>query len=760
MKMMGPELALLNIGQKKASRDHITAHKIALLVLIKEFSTVKNKNRTQKAYLSVEENVWIQTNQQHRDFAITTLKLIQNPDMDLKQLISIIKPILHPQTYTMVLDRLNELKLQGVAGIMDYIQSLESLLVDPHNQTPVVHKSSVLGLFLRRMLLAFDKLSFSQATKLYHKFCLYYKNGFKNDDSIYNEDISTISDHKIIDDDDKEFEDNQVLASQKQAEFFVAQQAALLQINEKEALSPPHLQQKIRELLKGNPELAEAHYLSFLNSLRVMEYCGAIENLYHHFDRSVHIHQDTKLSSNNEETDRNFRYAALNLAILHAKFGHKNEALSALKEAIMMAQEANDNICLQHALSWLYQLTPKNIENLIEHSIAKTGEHNMWYLSSLGVLALTQLKSLSSTNPAHVFEVMMKSDILNCQHSMTELMGSSYSQRAALWTLYGNSLMSVLISQLLLHLNISDPIRGGVYHIGKGTCLALCNIAKMYSSQGQYNSAIEVLSHAKELFNPHVELAHNWMLCEQIVLFERAIHHGKWQEASMAIASIDILDPLEATYRKALLLIYQGNKTESHTLVKKLLGKCKEKYGPPAYFLARILLLEAELFIQSSSYASAIPSLMKCLSICKDHHLMSYKLLTILYLSGVQFMLNLPHQALHLLDQIFINLLAQCSLYDKARAYLLYAKCLLACTKFDSLESKKEALLSSIQMISKSIDYFHKIEAFHRMKDAIYWQALVYNELGMTNERNSCSRQFRLLEQQFDCDTWTGIMIP
>jgi anaphase-promoting complex subunit 5 len=45
----------------------------------------------------------------------------------------------------------------------------------------------------------------------------------------------------------------------------------------------------------------------------------------------------------------------LNLAALHASFGQVSEAKLALREAIMLAQVAEDHVCLQHVLSWLYR---------------------------------------------------------------------------------------------------------------------------------------------------------------------------------------------------------------------------------------------------------------------------------------------------------------------------------------------------------------------------------------------------------------------
>ena len=42
-----------------------------------------------------------------------------------------------------------------------------------------------------------------------------------------------------------------------------------------------------------------------------------------------------------------------------------------------------------------------------------------------------------STNCCSVFEFLLKSDIVNCQHSMSDLMCTSYAQKAALWHMYG-----------------------------------------------------------------------------------------------------------------------------------------------------------------------------------------------------------------------------------------------------------------------------------------------------------------------------------
>lgn len=63
---------------------------------------------------------------------------------------------------------------------------------------------------------------------------------------------------------------------------------------------------------------------------------------------------------------------------------------------------------------------------------------------------------------------MRKSDLLNCQNSMVDLMSNSYSQKTALWQMYGKTDMANFFAQLLLHLNTSYMTRGSYPYNGEG----------------------------------------------------------------------------------------------------------------------------------------------------------------------------------------------------------------------------------------------------------------------------------------------------
>ena len=73
----------------------------------------------------------------------------------------------------------------GVGGLMDLSVSLEKMVshdkrLQEDQNIPLLHRASVVGLFLRRIILCFDKLSFSEVSHLYHNFKQYYEEGKLN----------------------------------------------------------------------------------------------------------------------------------------------------------------------------------------------------------------------------------------------------------------------------------------------------------------------------------------------------------------------------------------------------------------------------------------------------------------------------------------------------------------------------------------------------------------------------------------------------
>ena len=102
---------------------------------------------------------------------------------------------------------------------------------------------------------------------------------------------------------------NSCAFSRKIAEYFVAQQAHLIENNEYEALSPVELQSKIDELISYDATFSDAHYLKYLNCLRLRDYPSALKSLHDYFDR-IFLTGSVSL-------------AALNLSSLEYRFDSK-----------------------------------------------------------------------------------------------------------------------------------------------------------------------------------------------------------------------------------------------------------------------------------------------------------------------------------------------------------------------------------------------------------------------------------------------------
>ncbi|KAG1666329.1 Anaphase-promoting complex subunit 5 [Nymphon striatum] len=761
MNRDGFENSSFNLKSKYQFQEFVLPHKVAILVLIKAFCEVKGKSRNADEII---DESWVQTSQQLRNFSITLLKLIQGPAIDLKDLDSLIKPILLPKTYELFINRLNELKEGGIAILMDFIQSLEILMIDPQFPIPLVHKSSITGLYLRKIMLAFDKLTFSQVTQLFKQYLQYFdKSGINADDNVEEDSIMELMSRKSEHVDHYwELSKTQV-TSKKQVELFIGQQAALLQTNEAEAIPPKKLQEKLVHLLQSTPDLAEAQYLSFLNCMRVQEMVGATHSLYHCFDCSMLYSPSENKSGSpvnmfGEANSRSARYAALNLAALQAHFGHKEEAMSALKEAITVAHEANDNACLQHILMRLIRLESDNKEALLERFILRTGEIGIPFLGSLGMLTFAQCKALNGSQPSKVFDSMIKSDIVICQHSMLDLMTNSYGQKAALWDMYGKTLMSSLTNQLLLNLNTSEASCKGVYHCNETICKVLCCTAMDFFKQGYPELSNDLILYAESLFPLHSIYSKEWMTCKQLIIYIRATWNGRLDDANEALKSMIVVDKCESAYREAELLFLKGEILKSSTEVDKLISN-RGQYTD--HFHTRTLLLKVELLCHCGNFSQAISIITECLTLCQKKFLTYLEAISKLYIANIQIHRKIHGQTTYVLNQAVLYILSCGSCYDQGIVYYLMAKCIfMNNSKIEDEVNGKKEILKAIEHMEKSAKIFKNIEAMQRFKNCMYWLSFLYHKVGDKIERNRCAKEFRELDSKQDIrlGIFTGLL--
>ncbi|OWK54895.1 Anaphase-promoting complex subunit 5 [Lonchura striata] len=757
-------------------RDWVTPHKMALLVLLSELGRAG-------AQLGLLER---------RRLNRLLLPLLQGPDMALSRLRKAIEECC-PHLAASVHIRL---KLMAEGELKDMEQFFDDLSDSFSGTEPEVHKTSVVGLFLRHMILAYNKLSFSQVYKLYTALQQYFQKDETKDGADENE-MELTNPEELDGKMEKEELDGPLREeeiacsgplSQKQAEYFLSQQASLLKNDETKALAPASLQKELNNLLKFNPDFAEAHYLSYLNSLRVQDVFSSTHSLLHYFDRLILSGAESK-SNGDEGYGRSLRYAALNLAALHCRFGHYQQAELALQEAIRIAQESNDHVCLQHCLSWLYILEQKIFDScvLLEHSVNKSLHFGLPYLASLGIQSLVQQRAFAGKAANKLMDALKDSDLLHWKHSLSELIDISIAQKTAIWRLYGRSTMALQQAQTLLSMNSLEAVNVGVQQNNtESFAVVLCHLAELHAEQvssgaactkvvqkgrgagpapcinhcpsvfqGYFAAASEILKHLKERFPPNSQHAQVeylafslslWMLFDQKIQFERAMNDGKYHVADSLVAGITALNSIEGVYRKAIVLKAQNQMTEAHKLLQKLLIHCQKIKNTE--MVIRVLLSIAELYWRSSCHTIALPVLLQALALAREYSLQYLASETVLNLAFSQLILGIPEQALNILHMAIEPILAHGAILDKGCAMFLVAKCQVASADSYTPQKKIEALESAISNLNEAKAYFAKVDCKEQLRDVLYFQARLFHTLGRTQERNKCAMLFRQLHQE------------
>lgn len=676
------------------------------------------------------------TSEYRRKFYMTLLKLIQLPDMSYKDLYSLLSTGKHQlcdwhlEGFKNVMSVLNK---HGIEVLFKLSKTMDELITETSTSgtnAPCIHQCSVIGLYFRRILVYLDKMTFQELMILHKNITVYYEKGIRGlgiaptapsnfegmKDSIQEK-------HKW---------------SSKQAELFVAQQSSLLENDEIEALNPKELQRRIDEIVQiYNPLYSKAYFLSYLNNIRIRDLPNCLEALHRSFDRNA-----GKYGQNHQENNTcksNFQYSVLNLAILHTMFDHNAEALKCLKECIMIAQENGDRVCLQLAQLWLCLLDESNFQ-MSEKNIANKTEMSLVRSVSLNIQSMVKVAAISGHLPSKLFDVLIKSDILNCQHSMVNLISNCVAERSALWALYGKYEMASLYSQLLLNSNLKTMERT---HNGEGLCQALCNVAMRLGLQGEFTSSAIILKQAMEKY-PRYPISRNWMLVEYYIASQQMIYMEKWSDAASACDHMHHLDRNLSVLQRANMNISRGNRSVALNLLDQMLSQDDEKLEP--LMRVRAMVMQAQSLIDNQKVPSeSLLVLNRAGILAKEKHL-DYELSIIeMNIAYVMHRMGMHQQALKVVKLNIENILANGGIYDKAKILFLFVQCLIASSP---LESKLDKLKKTMHQVELTIGYFIKLECWNKVKDVYMFLAKLYNELEMIDERNYFALKFRLTSEE------------
>lgn len=194
-----------------------------------------------------------------------------------------------------------------------------------------VRASSFLGVFLSKITLAVRAMGFEDMIVVWDAFCAYRGLVCPTKDLAAPCWAANLSRQTAAPE----------LISHEDIRHLLAFQAARLQSNG----GPVPLDvTRVLDALAATPTgVSESHYVAYLRHWRAGDYDAALSALHRYFDYMM--------SSRHRYY---YHYALLALATLHASFSCEDEALRAINEAIMVAREARDSVCLNYLLAWLF----------------------------------------------------------------------------------------------------------------------------------------------------------------------------------------------------------------------------------------------------------------------------------------------------------------------------------------------------------------------------------------------------------------------
>lgn len=664
-----------------------------------------------------------------RKFSLLLLKLIQYPDLPYTDLHNLLTspqfglPKEHLESFESLMELLND---NGVEILLDLQKFVDKMM----GENVGVNQFGILILYIRRIVMLLDRLAFDDMMKLFKEIKTYYEKGMRGLLIAPSSNITEMTDENPI-----LIKNSQSKWSMKQADLFVSQQCHLLENNERRALSPIDLQNKLKEVIQDNPLHSQAHILSYMNNLRVRDYLNSLEAFHRAFDRSA-------VKSHNPPETKGFQYSSLNLSIMHAQFGNNKEALASLKECIMLAQEVGDQVCLQLAQSWLCLLDKSNIQ-LCERGISSQTDLTLIHSVSLGMQFVVNVAAISGFMPSKIFELLMKSEVINFQHTLMDLITNCIAQKAAVWTMYGKNEMASLCSQLLLQAVRTHAKReNDSMENCEAVCHSLCCVACWLAVQGEFSLSTVVLNHTQKRF-PRDPMSRYWMICDGYITSLNAIYQQQWDVASKACSKLYTLDANVSLLQRARLNIARRNLIGARKILEKILTD--DMLDPLNRVRAMILLANTK--INGNCVSADVVNILNEALIYAKAKYFSYEA-AIIDVNFAFVLLNsgMPTQALKAITGCMDTVLANGGLYDTAKTMFLFVKCLIAAEPI--VADKLLKINKCTDILDETVEKFTKLGCYAKVMDVYIYLAQFYHETQQVSERNKNAMQFRLLESK------------
>lgn len=717
--------------QSGTCREVITPHKVSVVILILEY----NKKDPEVAWLP----------KYLKKFSLLLLRLIQNADLSYRDLNNLIKSdafCLHPQHIAQFEGYMERLVASDKEMLYEFHQSLEKFIASVEgNPKAPMSESSIVFLYLRRFMLGMHRMSLLEAVSLFQAIGEYHRKGVRatttapaaaGDESAAMVDFTEANQQAM--DEGRDFR----RWNRKQIELFVGQQFNKLEYNEAEALSPRVLQATINEIIEDNPRYSPVYFLDYLNSLRCGDLFNCLEKLHRCFD----VNEQRQISS---KPGKGYQYYVLNLAMLHTRFGHRQLALSCLRESIMLAQEVGDRECIELAENWRQFLG-----NSTNATAVKGGLDNLpTAFQSINNQLVAKGCAVGGSSARKALQIVSETGFVNCNNSL--MVASSLALKSAIYNQMGNHNLAALNSQLLL--NCSLKTYGNTVN-GEPQCKSLLNVGSWLSAQGNDDQAAVLFRLAGDTHQSG-PLRKCIAQTELQVSLEQYLARKEWEQAAGVCQKIGTHDAVEMGLSLARLHLERENFPTATAIVDKLLAK---EISALTRTQLHILKLTAMLSGESVNY-EFMNLAVKALNYAQAHNL-SYEVARIqVLIARIQLQLEAPGMAKAFIEKALVKILSDGTLADQGDALWHYLKCLLlllSSTGDVDVTDRIRSLLvvegEGLLLLDGIVKVYAKFNCTAKLKEIFRFLAELCHELGLREERNRFAFKFKQLVLVNACD--------
>jgi len=645
-----------------------------------------------------------------------------------------------------------------------------------------VDAESANGIYLRSICLGFADLSFESVSLLwkdFHTQVMDAESSLKDDDNEENEYANVGQDHAIMLQQwplsPEQMEDAlqyEIRHGTTRNRLKNGNENAIYQDCRQDCGST-NRQYALRKILEHNPELPSAHFLHFTQALEAGERDAAINALHPFLDYAL-------VSKGEPEI---LQFAAILAASMHRRFGDAAMSLAATEEVVRVAQQSQDAACVAFSLGWLslHENNPVLAEELIRRCVQRATEGNLTSLAAGANLMLARM-SMNVRAPGvawtHLLEATAdettpsvdtgagldrptRMNHVKSGENALQILARQRMVAAGIWDAVGQTSLSALSSLTALkchyrHLS-SEDVALAIQNIARSSSfgfaaeaptegLEVCLKSSFNQSGRQldlemveciYGQAIRKLISLRIHFKLPV---HGIFLPEiGLLLHEWAVRRGDYGHAELLLDTLlSTLCPRLANYeevkvdvltQKCFLLSRQERWEEAKRLAAQLIETChlKQLRNQHAYLL--LLLSKIHLDACPRQFTNVLPSLFECLNVADAYQIDGLHAAASALLAEVHLRMNNPKRAIALLRAAFPSILQHEGVWVQAEAYLTLAKSNIQEGMATSPSKRVKLLEKASQTLLRSEELFVRCHDRMRLREVLYLQARVYNEL-------------------------------